>query len=209
MPQETIYLKIEQDVQLHQKRVLLKDVAKIYGISQKLVQDIGKIELLFVKEEKDCTYCFSILKIISLIQKQYPNLTIENLGETDFLVHYVEKKKENLIWEWIKVAFVALSIFFGAAFTIMTFNTDVSVSDVFDHIYQLVMGKEKTAGSVLEIAYAIGIPIGTLVFYNHFSLKKRREDPTPIQIQMRTYEQDQNKAMIKEASREGKTIDIQ
>lgn len=62
----------------------------------------------------------------------------------------------------------------GAAFTIMTFNEDVSVADVFDKVYRLVLGQEKQGGSIIEIFYAIGLPVGILVFYNHFRRKKLR-----------------------------------
>ena len=46
----------------------------------------------------------------------------------------------------------------------MTFNEDVSVADVFDKVYRLVLGQEKQGGSIIEICYAIGLPVGILVF---------------------------------------------
>jgi stage V sporulation protein AA len=72
----------------------------------------------------------------------------------------------------------------------------------------MVMGEAKQGGSVLEISYAIGLPVGILVFYNHFKRRDIKNDPTPIQVEMRTYEEQMNKAMIKTAAREGKTIDV-
>ena len=81
---------------------------------------------------------------------------------------------------------------------------DASVDDVFDNFYYLVTGTHKSGGSALEIAYSIGIPIGILGFYNHFNHSKLREDPTPIHIEMRNYEEETNKAIIQDASREGK-----
>lgn len=97
--------------------------------------------------------------------------------------------------------------FFGSAFTIMTFNADVSVDKVFDQFYRLVMGHTKSGGSVLEISYSIGLPIGIIVFFNHFTRIKIDSDPTPLQVQLRLYEQDMNTTVIENASREGKTID--
>ena len=89
----------------------------------------------------------------------------------------------------------------------MTFNEDVSVADVFDKVYRLVLGQEKQGGSIIEIFYAIGLPVGILVFYNHFRRRKIKDDPTPIQVEMHTYEEQVNKTLIAAASREGKTID--
>lgn len=98
-------------------------------------------------------------------------------------------------------------VFFGATFTIMTFNEDVSVGSVFNKVYEFIMGTSKQGGSILEVSYAIGLPLGILIFYNHFRRKKIKDDPTPIQVEMCTYEEQVNKAMIKTASREGQTID--
>jgi stage V sporulation protein AA len=98
-------------------------------------------------------------------------------------------------------------VFCGAAFTIMTFNADASVKDVFDLIYELVKGTKKDGGSILEIAYSIGLPLGIIVFFNHFSKVQLGKDPTPLQVQMRLYEENLDKTLIENASREGKTID--
>ena len=92
--------------------------------------------------------------------------------------------------EYFKTAFVSAIVFVGAAFTIMTFNEDVNVSDVFDKVYMLVMGTSKEGGSIIEICYAIGLPIGILVFYNHFCRKKIKDDPTPIQVEMDKHNKD-------------------
>jgi len=51
------------------------------------------------------------------------------------------------------------------------------------------------------------LPVGILVFYNHFRRRKIKDDPTPIQVEMHTYEEQVNKTLIAAASREGKTID--
>ena len=49
--------------------------------------------------------------------------------------------------------------------------------------------------------------LGIIVFFNHFSRKKLHNDPTPIEIEICTYEEDSNKTMLERAEREGKTID--
>lgn len=90
----------------------------------------------------------------------------------------------------------------------MTFNEDVSVSSVFDKVYRMIMGTGKQGGSILEISYAVGLPAGIMIFYNHFRRKKIKNDPTPIQVEMRNYEEQVNKALISTASREGHTIDV-
>lgn len=91
---------------------------------------------------------FTIAKVYERIHTFYPALRIENLGERDFVVdlELPDKKEMGKTVEYIKTCLVSLIVFFGAAFTIMTFNEDVSVSDVFDKIYNLVMGVPKQGG---------------------------------------------------------------
>ena len=60
----------------------------------------------------------------------------------------------------------------------------------------------------LEVCYAIGMPIGIMIFYNHIGKKKVTHDPTPIQVEMRKYEQDVDDTFIENASREGKSMDV-
>ena len=61
---------------------------------------------------------------------------------------------------------------------------------------------------MLEICYSIGLGLGILVFFNHIGHKKVTHDPTPIQVQMRTYEQEVDTTFIENCSRKGTNIDV-
>ena len=50
---------------------------------------------------------------------------------------------------------------------------------------------------------------GIIVFFNHIGGRRITKDPTPIEVEMRVYETDVNKALIETADREGKTMDVQ
>jgi stage V sporulation protein AA len=206
MKSDIIYLKLEQNSQVTHKKILLEDVADILSVDSDLQKESGKLVLYTFKGDKKQKLTFSALKVIALLQKQHPNLLVENIGETDFIVEYQPEKRPSKFMEYFKAAILGLIVFFGSAFTIMTFNTDVSVGEVFSLFYKLVMGTKETRGSILEISYSIGIAIGILGFYNHFSARNERDDPTPLHIEMRNYEEEMNKAIIKNASREGKEI---
>lgn len=207
MKSNTIYLKLEQDSQVSHHKILLEDVAEIYTSDSTLQKEAGSLVLYTFQGEREQKLSFSALKVIELLQKQRPELQIENIGEADFIVEYKPHSKPKKYMEYLKAAVVGLIVFFGAAFTIMTFNTDVSVGEVFSLFYKLVIGTEQTEGSILEITYCLGIAIGILGFYNHFSARKERDDPTPLHIEMRNYEEEMNKAIIKNASREGKELE--
>lgn len=206
MKSNTVYLKIDQNVQVVNKKILLQDVAEIFSADNNITKEIGNIILYTVKGDKDEILVFSVIKLVSMIQKEHPYITIQTIGEPEFIVEYKMPVPDKRWLEYIKLIFVALTVFFGSAFTIMTFNTDVSVGDVFNDFYYLVTGVHKSDGSILEIAYSIGIPIGILGFYNHFKSSKMHSDPTPLHMEVRTFEQDLNKTIIADSSREGKMI---
>ena len=146
--------------------------------------------------------------MIAWIHEEYPNVDIQNMGEPDFVLEYEPKKEENKVWDCIKTVLLTILVFFGAAFTIMAFNNDVSIDDAFEKFYLQVMGTESNGMTELEVSYCIGLPVGILVFFNHFGKKKITPDPTPIQVEMRKYEKDVDTTFIEEAGRDGHSLDV-
>lgn len=201
-----IYVKVPGSVQVTNKKIYLRDVLEINGENKNLVKRLEDIILYTVSDQTEKKLFFSTMKLIDMMTKECPGIQLEMLGEVEFIVDYKAPKEEKKWLEVIKLILLTCIVFIGASFTIMTFNTDVSVTDVFDHVYMLVTGTEKTKGSVLEIAYCVGVFVGILGFYNHFRFKKQKEDPTPIHVEMRNYEDQLEEVILKDAGREGKVI---
>ncbi len=206
MKSDVVYLKLEQDCQVQNRKILLQDVAEIYTADATLGKELGRLVLYTVKGDKNQKMIFSSLKVIEMIQKQRSGLLVENIGEPDFIVEYKTPQNSKKVWESVKTLILALIVFFGSIFTIMTFNMDVSVEKVFDMFYASVLGEGAVHGKIVEISYSVGIAVGVLGFYNHLSGKKNHDDPTPIHIEMRDYEEEMNRAIINDASREGNLI---
>ena len=61
---------------------------------------------------------------------------------------------------------------------------------------------------MLEVSYSIGIIIGILVFFNHFGKKRFTVDPTPLEVQMRLYENDIQTTLVEDASRRREELDV-
>ncbi len=207
MKQAVLYIKIEQNIEVTNKKVYLEDIAKLYSSDMALVHDLNRRIVKIIDSEDDQKYCFSIMKVIELISKIHPGIEIINLGETDFIMSYMKPKKPKKVLEYTKTIVTGLIIFFGGGFSIMTFNEDASIDKIFKNMYQLVIGKPKTGWPIIEVGYSIGIAAGVILFFNHFAKVKVSKDPTPIQIEMRKYENDLNSAIIQEQSREGNVID--
>ncbi len=210
---DTLHLKIDKNIVVTDRHVTLKDIAKMECTDTAALRQLKQKKIYsFTEKEKqqkkNTLEVFSVLKIIELIHEDYPNLTVSNEGESDFIVEYV-KSPEKPVWiNRLKTVILCILIFFGAAFTIMAFNNDVGVSDVFSKFYMQVTGMESGGVTELEICYSIGLAVGIIVFFNHVGHKKITHDPTPIQIEMRKYENDLDTAFIDNAERRGHSIDV-
>ena len=201
---QTVYLKLSQITQVHEKNVPLASLGEVY-CSEKSVE--SRCRAMIVKrirgggKQRESRLVGNVVEIIQQIEREIPGTSVQNLGETDYVIHYQPPRRQALVWQWCKIIFVGLAAFFGAGFSIMTFNNDVDVGGLFSQIYTQVTGQTSGHFTVLEITYSIGIGLGVLFFFNHFGHMKITDDPTPMQIQMRLYEENVNKTLIKDIDR--------
>jgi stage V sporulation protein AA len=72
-----------------------------------------------------------------------------------------------------------------------------------------VTGNQSDGYTSIEIAYSIGLAAGITIFYNHIGGKRLTSDPTPLEVEMRNYESDVNKAIIVMADREKLEKDVE
>ncbi len=211
---DTLYLKIDQNVVVDSCQVHLQDIASMECTNEAVLRQLKQKKIYTfqaqdtTKQKKIRIQVFSVLNIIQQIHEDYPDLEVQNIGESDFIIECKAGIAENKVLEIVKTVVLCVVIFFGAAFTIMTFNNDVGVGEVFTQLYEQVTGSKSDGVTEIEIFYAIGMPIGITIFYNHIGKKKVTHDPTPIQVEMRKYEQDVDTTFIENASREGKSIDV-
>lgn len=205
--QETLYIKGDKNIEVTKPEVTLGDILSMECSNQNVIPRLKTIKVMKMQEKNGQRKVISILKIIKLIHEIYPNMDVQNLGETDIIVTYEEQKTTGMISHLIKIGFTAVLTFTGAAFAIMTFNNDVSVRKLFSQIYQLMTGIKPQGSTILELSYSIGLTIGILLFFNHFGKKKFSVDPTPLEVQMRTYENEIQTTLVENASRKGKEQD--
>ena len=204
----TLYLKAEQNVELESEDVFVKDIGKMICTDKQILAKVKTIKLHHFKKGEPKRQVISILKVIEEIEKVCPNVTIESLGETDILVEQIDVDKHKSPVQTAKIVFVSAISFFGTAFTIMAFHNDIGINKVFSKVYEMVMGYSSDGYSILELSYSIGLAAGIILFFNHIGGRRITKDPTPIEVEMRVYETDVNKALIETADREGKTIDV-
>lgn len=204
----TVYLKTEQNVEVMESHVRVKDIASVYCKEKAVSDKIKAITVLKFRETERKRRVVSVLKVIELIEREIPGVKVENIGENATLIELVNAEKHGGIMQWLKLLFVAGISFFGTGFTIMAFHNDIDINDIFAQFYEQIMGAPASGYTIMELSYSVGLAVGIIVFFNHIGGRRITKDPTPIEVEMKIYESDVNKALIETADREGQTIDV-
>lgn len=202
---DILYVQTEKNVEVHGPDVYLQDVAKL-SCSNTSVLNRNRVRKVFtIPEDKPGRYVISALELVKAIQEKEQSVDVTHIGEANFVVTYETEKHKHLLYSWIKTIFVCFVTFFGGAFSIMTFNMDVDTSGLFFQLYKQLTGNISTGHTVLELTYSLGIGVGIITFFNHFGHGKITQDPTPMEVQMRVYEDDVDKTLIEKKNRKEKS----
>lgn len=198
---DTLYIQTDENMEVHHPHVYLQDIVKLSCSNSKILNRLRVLPVASLDPKRPGRYVLSAMDLIREIQKKEPDLEITHIGEPSFIITYQTKPNTSTAWCWCKVIFVCLASFFGAAFSIMTFNNDVDVPALFQQITAQVTGQDGSFFPALAISYSVGIGLGVLFFFNHFGHIKLTDDPTPMQVQMRLYENDVNTTIIEDQER--------
>lgn len=202
---EILYIQTEKNVEVQSPEIYLQDVAKL-TCSDSKVLNRNKVRKVFsIPNGTPGRYVISAVDLVHAIAKEEPNVDVTHIGEANFVVTYEKAKHQQKWYSWLKTLFVCVLTFFGGAFSIMTFNTDVDTANLFSKIYTQFTGEIAAGPTILEFTYSVGIGIGVIFFFNHFGKGKLTQDPTPVEVQMRLYEDDVNKTLIADKNRSRKT----
>ncbi len=204
---DILYIKADQSAEVQKRDVTLGDILTLECSNKDVLSKVKTLKLLKVPDEGQHRYVFSILKIIECIHEVYPTMDIQNIGSSDIIVTYEKPEKKNPLLHVLKVIGIVIITFIGAAFSIMAFNNDVSTTKLFSQIYELLTGTKSDGFTILELTYSIGLVVGILVFFNHFGGRKFSVDPTPMEVEMRLYENDIQTTLIENYSREKQEIE--
>lgn len=187
--EKIVYLSSKESVIIPGREISVKDVVDLVTADEKLARNLKETRLVMLNKEENIVK-IAITDIIEIIQKAYPQVIFTVLNAGDIIVRLEKPKKKKILT--VKVIIVSILCFFGSAFTIMAFENDVGTPDIFAKVYKTVMGREATGVTALDISYSIGLALGITYFFHHFGHKKRKADPTPIEVSIKQYEKDAN-----------------
>lgn len=199
-----IYIKADKKYNTNKTgKVHLKDIAKVLADSN-IKSQLEDLTVLNIKEETEKCYLISIIDIINIINNAFPGHSVNSVGEIDTVVEFQKNKKENNYIKYIKIIFVCIVLFAGSATAIMSFHSDSQMSTVFENYYYIFFNEKIENPAVVNLPYSIGLAIGIIVFFNHFTNRKLTNDPTPIEVEMTVYEKDVTDNIIDTLDKESK-----
>lgn len=201
---DTLYIQTDKNMKVTKEIVTLGEIADLSCKNSSVLARNQVRKIASLPKGNYGRYVVSMIDVIREIEKAEPQVEICHIGEPTFVLTYENPSQKNRLFSILKVALVSLITFVGAGFSIMTFNTDVDVRTLFDNIYQMFTGRDSPGFSVLEVTYSIGIGVGVVLFFNHFGRRKLTQDPTPMEVEMRTYEDDVDTTIIEQADRNQK-----
>lgn len=203
-----LYLALDQSKLVKNRTVKIDDIATIFCSDPDITSNIGKIEIFTFPDQEEASQVVTSMKLIEEISLKYKNITIQNIGESEIILYYKQIKKITKLTDKARAAFLIMVSFFGAAYSIMSYNTDVGAGELLNKLHELYTGSTPQGPTIGMLAYSIGLCIGIIVFFNHGIANKLSDDPTPLQIQMRLYEENVNKTLVLDSQRNNKTIDM-
>lgn len=198
-----VYIQMGKSKEVHEERVLIKDIVQVFCSSKKIQRDCEDICIMNMKGRMAGPYTISAIEVAEQITSKYNDVAISFIGESSMVVSYVPKPKTIGVLDYLKTVFVSLILFFGAGFSIMTFNTDVNTRELFSNLHKELLGTPSSGFTEMELLYSIGIGIGVVFFFNHFNFKKKKQDPTALEVKMCLYENDVETAILDQKSKQG------
>ena len=202
-----LYLKVEQSIQVNNPDVKIGDVAKIECTDRSVVNRLKTEKFIELDSTPYHQKVISVLWLIKKIHDIYPDLEVQNVGETDFILSLRPAEQKKMLVA-LKVLGVSIVSFFGSVFAMMTFNEDVSSLEVFKKVYTWTMGEVPTKTTVLELTYSLGVGIGIIMFFNHFGKRRLTQEPSPVEVEMSGYDKQVYTTVIQHAGRKGQEKDV-
>lgn len=197
---EKVYLKMKRVSHCYNKEKLFaQDVAEIFGTgpSSRKITLTEVLDLTHIHKTQIIISVFDILEKIKGILGE-SEIDIDIVSSNECLVYIGKPPAQQKKWYMLlKVAAVAIVLFIGSALTVINFHEDVGMHKVHSKIYKYITGREFKNPFIIQIPYSLGIGIGMIVFFNHFSNGKiDKNQPSPLEIEVFTYEKEKDECLI-------------
>lgn len=201
---EMLYLQTERNIKITSPVVTLGDVAQLSCSDGAVLARNQVRRVAHLPDDGYGRYVCSASTLVRLVTEAEEHVDVTHIGEPNFILTYEDPRQKNTWISWCKTILVGILTFIGTAFSIMTFHTDIGIRELFLDVYTRFLPQMTPGFSVLEISYSIGIGLGVVLYFNHFGRRKFTQDPTPLEVEMRVYEDDIDTTILEQNDRSGK-----
>jgi len=204
---EQVYINLETkysvDLNTH---VYVKDLGEVYcnnDGTKKKVEDTR----IYNGQNKESYDYITGTEITTKILESVENIDLNIIGGPDVLLEIKGQEDDNKIFNVLKIIFVAIVLFLGAAMAIIYFYEDVNMKGALEKMYLIITGEKKNDPLVLNISFSLGIGLGMFTFFSRiFSLsKRRRQEPGPMELELYLYDKDIEDNILHELKQKDKS----
>jgi stage V sporulation protein AA len=160
-----------------------------------LERTLSELPIIRADENHGNIALVDMMHIVRTIRTAFPKAQVEHFGEPHVLIEIAKKaKKPNRI----ALGVVWLLLFIGSGLAIMNFHEDVSMMEVHQRLYEMITGRYAEHPYWLQIPYSFGLGAGMVLFFNQLFKKRFNEEPSPLEVEMFSYQESLNHYIITE-----------
>ncbi len=188
-------------LRLYKKKIIYPNQIICLGEMAQMIVDepyFSRLQCIVIFDSTQCEgshHLIGMMDIITKIKQLFPQLQVEYFGEPHILLemsHSTQKPR------WIWIVTVWLVLFVGSGLAIMNFHEDVSMREVHQRINELLTGKRDETPRWIQVPYSFGIGMGMVIFFNHIFKKKINEEPSPLEVEMFSYQESIHQYIVTE-----------
>ena len=193
--QPTVYIRLRKRIAVPiGYTIRLGEVAQILA-DPDIEPTLRGLPLLTPAGKDGSIVLIDMLRIAKTIRERFPGTQIELFGDPHVIVDIRTKEKKP---RFALIALVWLLLFVGSGLAIMNFHEDVSMMEVHRTIYEMITGRKSEHPYLLQIPYSIGLGAGMVLFFNQLFKKKFSEEPSPLEVEMFSYQENLNRYVVAE-----------
>lgn len=194
---QTLYLSLKDQVTIiGLQKIRICDIAELEG-EPSTVKRIRDLVIMEIQQRNPHSLRLDVLDITRVLRKHASDVVVHNVGTSESLIHFrPDRPQRKPVLELGKVLFISLILFFGAVISLMSFQNEASLPEIFINIHRICTGEVTERPTVLLVSYTLGIAVGISVFFNHWAGSKIKEDPTPVEVEYVTYEKEIQTCML-------------
>lgn len=187
-----VFLKLKEKALItNTKTILLGDLATISAEEEIKDRLENLVYPVNIKDEKNILV--SAMSIISFVKTNKSDIDLVVIGRDDVLINIIDEKGHEDKYKLVRVILVCFLLFIGSITAIINFHSDVDMKQAHKVIYRAITGVETDEMLLLQIPYSLGIGVGMAVFFNNIFNKKINDEPTPLDMEIDSYQQNVDK----------------